>query len=45
MIDVFECVGKTNITYAQKISDLNNSKMNTLDILGFADQPHAFKIS
>lgn len=45
MIDVFECIGKSNITYSQKLSELNDSKKTSLDILGLADQPHAFKIN
>jgi len=45
LIDVFECIGKANITYSESLKDLPNAKVNSLSILGMPDQPHAFKIS
>ncbi len=45
LIDVYECVGKADISYSESLKNLSESKKTGLDILGMSDQPHAFKIS
>ncbi len=45
LIDVFECVGKANISYSESLKNLSSAKSSSLSILGMPDQPHAFKIS
>ena len=45
IVDIFECRGKSSITYDDERSKLDQKSSKKLDIVGLNNQPHAVRIN
>ena len=44
IVDLFECVGKADITYSSEMSQIDKKNARQLDVLGIAGQNHALRV-